>query len=136
MIQFNQLVRKLSSTQERRSFAWKPERRINGRKSVGIYDTGNQGGRWSIKSFISSYLVESQLLVHGSHSRHKWKALGVRAQAVKGIRRESYVEQFGQSVEEKSLSMGAEDHGVREKNEVSARRQSVVLVESHRSQRA
>ena len=31
--------------------------------------------------------------------------------------------------------MGTEDHGVREKNEASARRQSVVSVESNRSQR-
>ena len=76
------------------------------------------------------------MLVEGIYSRHKWKALGVRAQAVKGIRRESYVEQFGQSVEEKSLSMGAEDLGVRDKNEVSARREPVVSVESNRSQRA
>ena len=60
----------------------------------------------------------------------EWKAIGVRE------RRQSYVEQLGQLVKEKSLSMGAEDLGVREKNEASARRQSVVLVESHRSQRA
>ena len=55
-------------------------------------------------------------------SRHKWKTMGVRAQAVKGIRRESYVEQHGQSVKEKSLSMGREDLGVGEKKEASVRR--------------
>ena len=40
-----------------------------------------------------------------------------RALAVNGIIRESYVEQLGHSVKEKSLSIGVEDVGVRKKHQ-------------------
>ena len=72
---------------------------------------------------MSSYPVKSLLLVQGRHSRHKWKAMGVRQRSQsKGSEESLYPKQLGHSVKEKSLSMGTESLGVGEKKEASVRR--------------
>ena len=74
------------------------------------------------------------MLVQGSYSRHKWKANRVRTQTGKEEEKRVARGAAWSISQGEVIGDGREDLGVREKNEVSARREPVVSVEVQRNQ--